>query len=206
MQPDSLFSPSQSPMTRRGVLGTLGVAGITLLASSLPASAFFTPKPSSGSVDFNELPADWVARQGSTLRDYATFLDSLKLSRVTAHQVIDAHAKQHGTVWNCLPPKAYWKSMVPTLRVIDRLGAELGMPVDEIVSAYRCPAYNARCPGAKSNSYHQSNVAVDVRFKLRPGQVTRAARVLRGQGYFRGGIGGYGSFTHIDTRGVNVDW
>jgi hypothetical protein len=37
-----------------------------------------------------------------------------------------------------------WRLMVPTLRVIDRLCQEMEQPVTEIVSAYRCPAYNAR--------------------------------------------------------------
>jgi hypothetical protein len=29
---------------------------------------------------------------------------------------------------------------------------------------------------------------------------------MRNCGLFRGGVGGYGGFTHIDTRGQNIDW
>jgi hypothetical protein len=29
---------------------------------------------------------------------------------------------------------------------------------------------------------------------------------MRSTGLFQGGVGRYGSFTHIDTRGSNADW
>jgi hypothetical protein len=32
------------------------------------------------------------------------------------------------------------------------------------------------------------------------------ARNLRDRGLFKGGIGGYWNFTHIDSRGENMDW
>jgi uncharacterized protein YcbK (DUF882 family) len=125
---------------------------------------------------------------------------------LTVHQVIEAHAKQRGTVWNTLPPRALWRQMVPTLRVIDRLCQEMEQPVTEIVSAYRCPAYNARCAGARSGSWHQANVAVDVKFAVAASTVAQTARTLRSRGLFRGGVGRYSGFTHVDTRGQNVDW
>jgi uncharacterized protein YcbK (DUF882 family) len=78
--------------------------------------------------------------------------------------------------------------------------------VDEIVSAYRSPAYNATCSGARRGSWHQANVALDVKFAASPSTVAGAARSLRSRGLFRGGVGRYGTFTHIDTRGRNVDW
>ena len=60
--------------------------------------------------------------------------------------------------------------------------------------------------GAKSGSWHQANVAVDVKFPERASKVTAAARSLRERGLFKGGVGGYWNFTHIDTRGENVNW
>ena len=63
-----------------------------------------------------------------------------------------------------------------------------------------------RCPGAKSSSWHQVKCAVDVVFPARASSVTRTIRDLRNRGLFRGGVGGYSGFTHIDTRGQNVDW
>ena len=59
------------------------------------------------------------------------------------------------------------------------------MPVEEIVSVYRTPAYNARCPGAKSNSYHVRNNAMDIVFNCPPGKVAAMARAMRATGLFR---------------------
>ena len=93
-----------------------------------------------------------------------------------------------------------------TLRVADRVALEMNVSEVEIISAYRCPAYNAHCEGAKSGSWHQANVAVDVKFPGRASRVAAAARNLRNRGLFRGGVGGYWNFTHIDSRGENMDW
>ena len=210
--------PGNFPIqSRRGALGTLGAGALSLIGGTLPASALFTRKPGTPRVvvngggaavigDLSDLPAEWVASQGSNLKAYAAYLGSLKLQRLTVRQVIEAHAKQRGTVWNTLPPRSLWRQMVPTLRVIDRLSMELGQPVKEIVSAYRCPAYNARCAGARSGSWHQANVAVDVQFPVAASTVAQTARTLRSRGLFRGGVGRYSGFTHVDTRGQNVDW
>ena len=207
--PGETRNPIQS---RRGVLGTLGLGAFALLATNTQASAFFsrkTPKVivnSSSSPELGELPAVWSARQGGNLKDYAAFLASLRLQRLTPKQVIEAHAKRHGSVWNSLPPRAMWRQMAPTLKVIDRVAQELGQPVGEIVSAYRSPAYNATCRGASRGSWHQANVAIDVKFGARPSTVAQAARSLRTRGVFKGGVGRYSGFTHIDTRGRNADW
>ena len=206
---ESAHSPLQS---RRVALGTLGAGALALLGSTGSASAFFSRKPRisvltpSAPVDFSDLPQDWVARQGKELKAYAEFLTSLRLQRLTPRQVIGAHAKQRGSLWNSLPPRTMWRQMAPTLRVIDRVSMQLGHPVKDIVSAYRAPAYNARCPGAKSGSDHQANVAVDVQFDVAPSLVAQTARNLRSSGVFRGGVGRYPTFTHIDTRGQNADW
>jgi len=207
--------------SRRGVIGTLGFGALAFLGANVPAAAAFTGKTSMPKVitrssssnspavpafDASDLPAEWVVRQGSELKVYAAYLASIRLQRLTPHQVIAAHAKRHGAVWNNLPPRSLWRQMVPTLRVIDRLAIELGQPVGEIVSAYRCPAYNATCAGARSGSWHQANVAVDVKFAASPSSVAGTVRSLRSRGLFRGGVGRYSGFTHVDTRGANVDW
>lgn len=205
-------APDSQLHSRRGALGTLGAGALVLLGSAGPASAFFSRKPritivtADPAVDLGGLPEEWVARQGSELKAYADFLAGLRLQRLTPRQVIVAHAKRRGSVWNCLPPRSMWKQMAPTLKVVDRISMQLGQPVAEIVSAYRSPAYNARCAGASRGSYHQANVAVDVKFPVRASAVAQTARTLRSKGYFRGGVGRYPTFTHIDTRGQNVDW
>ena len=128
------------------------------------------------------------------------------MRNISAQDVISAHAKERGHVWNTLPPRQWWTRMGYTLRVIDRISSEMNIPVKEIVSAYRSPQYNARCIGAKAHSWHQANIAVDVKFDTSARNVTKAARSLRDRGLFKGGVGSYYSFTHIDTRGTNVNW
>ncbi len=216
----SHISPSETSSfgwNRRQLLGTFSLAGLGLLATSASASAFRAPAvlpkvtvhsalQSQRGLDYSDLPADWVRLQGSNLTAYGRYLSALNLKRLTPLQVIEAHAKKRGSVWNSLPPRTWWKRMAKTLQVVDRIAIELRSPVEEIVSAYRSPSYNARCPGAARGSWHQANVAVDVKFPMRASAVTAASRKLRDRGLFKGGVGGYSSFTHIDTRGTNTDW
>lgn len=217
------FPLSLQTIPRRNVLGTLGLAGLGFLASSATSSAFTsknanrTPKVSvptssgrSGTPAMRystlaDLPEEWSANNRSA-DDYLRYLSSLKLKRVSARQVLESHAKQRGSVWNTLPPKQAWKRMGYVLKVIDRIALEMNVSEVEIVSAYRSPAYNARCPGAKSGSWHQANIATDVKFPVRASKVTATARELRDLGLFKGGVGGYWNFTHIDARGKNVNW
>jgi len=227
--PSSLTLPPDSALgltNRRKVIGTLGLATTALYASTVTASAWFGDnkndvpvvkvkslpseawmgKGSTPSKNVGGFPEEWVRLQGRNLRDYTNYLNSLKLRNISAQDVISAHAKEHGSVWNMLPPRQWWSRMGYTLRVIDRVSSEMRTPVKEIVSAYRTPAYNARCGGAKRQSWHQANIAVDVQFDTSARNVTSAARSLRDRGLFKGGVGSYSSFTHIDTRGQNVNW
>lgn len=226
--PDSApFSdtPEIRSFDRRGVLGTLGMTGLGLLATSAAASAASPGKPG-GSMPkvsvptasaavarpaikyapLSDLPAEWSARNGALANDYLRYLNGLKLQRVSPSQVIEAHAKEKGGVWNTLPPKAWWNRMGYVLKVVDRIAREMNVNQVEIVSAYRSPSYNARCAGARSGSWHQANVAADVKFPVRASQVTAMARHLRDLGLFKGGVGGYWNFTHIDARGQNINW
>jgi len=191
--------------SRRKVIATLGLATTAFCASSIQSQAgWFSKKEPSVKVD--NFPEEWVRSQGSSLTGYIKYLDSLKLKNIATDTVISAHAKERGNVWNTLPPRRWWKRMGHTLRIVDRISTTMNVPVKEIVSAYRCPKYNARCSGAKRRSWHQANVAVDVKFDTSAHNVTRAARSLRERGLFKGGVGSYSSFTHIDTRGTNVNW
>jgi hypothetical protein len=209
----------QTVFDRRSVIGTLGLAGLGALVSSESASAFTsaaTPKvnvptrntasPAPQALSISDLPEEWVMRERALLPEYTRYLTRLNLKSICPKQVIEAHAKSHGSIWNTLPPKAWWTRMGYTLRVADRIALEMNVKEVEVISAYRCPAYNAHCEGAKSRSWHQANVAVDVKFPVRASLVTSTARNLRGRGLFKGGVGGYWNFTHIDSRGENMDW
>ena len=153
-----------------------------------------------------DIPATWLPQLGSLLPSYADYLQRTNFRQMTVRQVIAPHAKSHGSIHNTLPPRFMWRNIRSTLKVVDSLADRLDMPVQEVVSVYRTPAYNARCPGAKSNSFHLCNNAMDLVFKCPPGKVAAMARAMRSAGLFKGGVGRYGSFTHIDTRGTNADW
>jgi hypothetical protein len=214
--------PSESFTSRRKVISTLGLASTALCATTVQSSAgWFWKKnddlpivkvnsKASGSRSSSSLAADlpdeWARLQGRNLKAYTSYIKSLRLKNIRTEDVILAHAKQRGTVWNCLPPRQWWKRMGYTLKVVDRVSSTMKVQVKEIVSAYRCPKYNARCAGAKRRSWHQANVAVDVKFDTSARHVTANARSLRDRGLFKGGVGSYSSFTHIDTRGTNVNW
>lgn len=225
-QTDSQDTTSEfhHPLDRRKAIGSLGVLGLGLIASAAPAHAFSfgrktaerpnvtvnTKQPKQAKVcnriDLSGLPAEWAYQQGPALKEYTRYISSLKLKNISTAQFISAHAKQKGSLWNTLPPKVWWSRMGYTLRVIDRISQEMGQSEVEIVSAYRSPSYNARCAGARRNSWHQANVAVDFEMSVSASQVTAASRSLRDRGLFKGGIGGYSGFTHVDTRGQNINW
>lgn len=224
IEPTTTTSLEFLATNRRQVIGSLSLAGLGLLATSVSGQAKTyvvressrpkvtvqtSPSPvthPTAAADLSKLPPEWAHNQGSLLPEYTRYLTSLKLQRVCANQVIAAHAKSKGSVWNILPPKVWWARMGYTLRVADRIALEMGASEVEVVSAYRCPAYNSHCEGAKNGSWHQANVAVDVKFPMAPSLVTATARQLRDLGLFRGGVGGYSDFTHIDSRGQNVNW
>jgi hypothetical protein len=209
MLPDNDQRPSL--LTRRGALRLLALAGASLAAGSETSQAFMDffksyEPPSRGVLTKFDIPSDWLPQLGSLLPSYADYLDRASFRQMTVRQVIAPHAKSHGTVHNTLPPRFMWKNIRSTLKVVDSLADRLDLPVQEVVSVYRTPAYNARCPGAKSNSFHLCNNAMDLVFRCPPGKVAAMARAMRSAGLFKGGVGRYGSFTHIDTRGTNADW
>lgn len=190
---------------RRSFLGKAVLLTSGLVASTSVSSAFLFRRTRKLDLDF--LPKAWISREGENqIQAYGEYLQALRLKFVTPEQVIKAHARAKGNTWNSLPDRDAWRNMGRTLKVADRIGAQLGMPVADVTSAYRSPAYNRRCPGAKSNSWHMRNFALDVKFKTSTARVAAIARRVRDQGYYKGGVGRYSTFTHIDTRGNNVDW
>jgi len=153
-----------------------------------------------------KIPVEWSRILGPALPSYVAFLQKQNLRYLSVRQLIEPHTNVRGKVHNSLPPRSMWPNVRSTLKVIDLLAPRLDSPVEKVVSVYRSPAYNARCPGAKSNSFHMRNNAVDIVFDCAPGKVAAMARAMRSTGLYKGGVGRYGGFTHIDTRGNNADW
>lgn len=189
---------------RRKFLATTGLAtaGVIIGAPS-SRGAFFGlmgDKPVPG------IPHAWVQAKGSDVLRYARYIQSLNLRNITPRMVLAPHFKTRGRTQNSIPPKSYWKNMGPTLKVIDKMVTKIGAPLKEITSAYRTPRYN-RAVGGKRGSYHMQNMACDIQFcGISPYHVSYVAKQLRAKGYFKGGIGRYPSFVHVDTRGLNVSW
>jgi len=150
-------------------------------------------------------PPEWYKQLGPSLDQYAFFIRSLGLKNIRVRDVIEAHIKTRSGVHNTLPPQQIWGNIRPTLRVVNMLAERLGeYPI--YTSVYRSPTYNALC-GSANGSYHIKNNAIDFKFpSVSSGKAVAILKEMRSADIFRGGIGSYATFTHIDTRGSNVDW
>lgn len=190
---------------RRQFLGMTSMAGAALfLGPTLGKLGKIFGGPATDPLA--DLPAEWFEILGSPLKGYASFLGGLRLKNISVRQIIEPHLKLRGEVRCGMPPSSIWMKMKPTLLVADKLAERLNEKVETVISAYRSPAYNARCPGAASGSQHMRNVALDLVFPSSSRTVTAAAKELREEGVFKGGIGHYPNFTHVDTRGTNATW
>lgn len=107
---------------------------------------------------------------------------------------------------NDLAPEDFWPNCVPLAAALQRFRMLVGAPV-KITNAYRSPAYNA-CVGGASMSQHKLFKAADIRVEG-SGSPTAWRDVflrLRREGGFRGGLGTYRTFLHVDIRDDDADW
>ncbi|HCQ38123.1 MAG TPA: hypothetical protein DIV39_03120 [Verrucomicrobiales bacterium] len=137
---------------------------------------------------------------------FRDFLLTLNLRHLSAEEIIDPHRGVLGGVENTLPPVKLWEKLAPTLKVADELRERLQTPMCRITSGYRSPRYNAKVPGAVKGSYHTRNQALDLVYFCSPRKAFDAALQLRREGFFRGGVGLYPTFIHLDTRGYAATW
>ena len=88
------------------------------------------------------------------------------------------------------------------VQVLQAIRSHFGKPVT-INSAYRTPAYNKKV-GGETYSQHQYGTAADIVVAgVSPAEVASYAETLL---IGTGGIGVYGTFTHIDVRKVKSRW
>ncbi len=137
---------------------------------------------------------------------YRKFLNAHPMKYLSASEILRPHFKRREGVSSGVPPTELWSNIVPTLHVANKIRQRLNTPLRYVVSAYRSLAYNAKCPGASKYSLHMQNRALDLVFDCSPRRAFDMADQLRKEGYFKGGIGLYNTFIHIDTRGRNATW
>jgi len=134
--------------------------------------------------------------------DFQRLLDQHGVRYFNADEVFFRGARDAKLQLNTDPPRALWPSLLAVTKVADEARHRLGKAV-KINSAYRNAAYN-RAIGGASASIHMRGGALDLSGS--PVTLRRILREMRDEGLFRGGIGRYPTFTHVDVRGKNVDW
>ena len=88
------------------------------------------------------------------------------------------------------------------VEILQKIRNHFGLPVT-INSGYRTPAYNKKVDGA-AYSQHLYGAAADISIKgVSPKTVAAYAETLLPKS---GGIGIYGSFTHVDVRAAKSRW
>jgi hypothetical protein len=219
----------RSVLRRRRFLQSSGIVALGTFTTALAGRKFFSAPPSSRSVVIVAEPPDRVpdllarsepefgppteaaapvaaSRPLSHEDEYADFLASLDLRHLEPEEIIGPHRGVYCGVANELPARKLWEKLTPALRVADELRERLGLPLQRISSAYRVPRYNLKIPGAARNSYHTRNQALDLVFGVSTREAVAMAQRLRRERFFRGGIGVYPTFVHIDTRGYSANW
>jgi hypothetical protein len=137
--------------------------------------------------------------------NYEEFLDGLSLRHFQPGEITSQGKRKRGTVRNSLPPENKWEAIVPTLWVADMARERLGFSLT-ITSAFRSESYN-RAVGGAVRSQHLANTALDlIPSKGRVKQLYDQLIAMRKGGAFKGGVGIYSSFVHVDTRGKNATW
>jgi hypothetical protein len=205
-----------SALVGRRLFSFPGKPEATLVTAATPQPTSATPEPVIDCTDPEHLVADEASdgfvelkpapRPLSREEEYAEFLHSLDLRHISSDEVIDPHRNICNGVDNELPPERLWEKLSTTLRVADEIRERLGAPLVRFSSAYRSPRYNCQIPGAVHNSYHTRNQALDIVYYCKIRDAYNMAVRLRNEGFFRGGIGLYPTFIHIDTRGYSANW
>jgi hypothetical protein len=165
------------------------------LSPTLPTS--LTPPP----------PASTAKRKSAkkftgAKAEFQRLLEAQGTRYFTADEVFFRGARDARLQLNTDPPRALWPSLLAVVKVADEARHRLGKPL-RINSAYRSPAYNRAISGA-SRSVHVQGGALDLSGS--PATLHRILTQMRREGLFRGGIGRYKTFTHVDVRGRDADW
>lgn len=156
-----------------------------------------------------------ATRGGPTAQEFAAYFDGFAFPNFSGSEITPYFSRTRGGVSNSVPPKHLWPNFIQTMVVLQHLRQVLGRPIT-LTSTYRSPDYN-RAVGGASQSEHVKFRAIDFQVSgLLPAQVAQVLRSLRGKVFlnpatnksftFRGGIGVYATFVHVDTRPNESNW
>lgn len=134
---------------------------------------------------------------------FQRLLDSWGVKSFKAREFFYRGGSDQRLQLNTDPPDSLWPNMEATAKVLQEARRRLKAPI-RITSAYRSPAYNKRIGGV-SNSTHVRFNAVDLVTDA-PAKLYLILMEMRREGLFKGGLGLYRSFVHLDTRGHNATW
>jgi uncharacterized protein YcbK (DUF882 family) len=140
------------------------------------------------------------------MNTFSQFFDTLGVNHFTAAEFTSYFHVHRRGVTNHEPPREMWGNIVPTLRIVDQLRAQLRRPI-VLLSSYRSPEYNRAIGDAAPKSLHMQFRALDIAVSgYSPRAVFSILSAWRDEGKFKGGLGLYNTFVHIDTRGSNATW
>ncbi len=151
--------------------------------------------------------ADGVPK--ATVDAFRGFMEQAQLTHFDPAEFLTLGAshfvKGPGQGLNAAPPQSLWPNIMQTAQVLDKLRDRLNAPI-RISSAYRTKPYNTAIDGA-ANSWHLQFRACDIIVDgVPPAKVADMLQKMKDEGEFKGGVGLYRGFTHVDTRGKNVYW
>lgn len=151
------------------------------------------------------LPEIGTAGTGGTVQErFQVFLDRHGIKYFKAGEVLYRGGTDATLKINTDPPESLWPNIIPTLKILDLVRTEIGAIY--LTSIYRNERYN-KAVGGETNSFHTKFQAADcIPMQSSSIELHAVARRLRNEGKFKGGIGKYPSFVHIDTRGYNSDF
>jgi hypothetical protein len=152
--------------------------------------------------DFKPKPPSAEKKPAGAKADFQRLLDSAGIRYFTADEVFFRGARDARLQLNTDPPRGLWPSLLAVVKVADEARHRLGKPL-RITSAFRSVAYNKAIQGAVG-SWHTKGGALDLSGS--PVTLVGILEKMRKEGVFKGGIGRYKTFTHVDVRGRNASW
>ncbi len=174
--------------------------------SPLPSSSNLTsltsPKSSTPPPPVSTAKRKSAKKYTGAKAEFQKLLEAQGTRYFTADEVFYRGARDARLQLNTDPPRALWPSLLAVVRVADEARHRLGKPL-RINSAYRSPAYNKAISGS-GGSIHMKGGALDLSGS--PATLHKILTQLRKEGFFKGGIGKYRTFVHVDVRGKNADW